>query len=148
MSQIQLIKEFLAQNGIAVVGVSRKGDLPANLIFKKFKNSGYRAWQVNPNADEIEGDPCYHSIKSIPEKVTGVLLAGTPEVSESTSQEIIDLSINYVWMHRGIGKGSYSEKAEQILKSNQINVITQGCPMMFVKPVDSFHRIFRFFKRF
>ncbi|KAA3662512.1 MAG: CoA-binding protein, partial [Calditrichaeota bacterium] len=54
--------------------------------------------------------------------------------------QCISLGISRVWMHRSFGEGSVSDKAVAKCKQNNISVITGGCPMMFVKPVDVVHK--------
>lgn len=146
MLQTTLINQFLDSKVIAVVGVSRSKDIPANGIFNKFKSAGYEVYPINPNAENIEGEKCYPDLGALPSKPDAVLLASTPEVSEIVVGQCLDQGINKVWMHRGIGNGSYSTKAESFCRENEIDVITNGCPMMFIKPIDPFHRIFRWFK--
>jgi len=146
MLQKDLIQEFLGKKRIAVVGVSRKGDLPANYIFKKFKKGGYSVYPINPNANEVEGEKCYPDIYSLPEIPEAILMAGTPEVSEKCMEDCVKNKIPIVWMHRGIGKGSYSVKAEENAKRNGIKVISNGCPMMFISKVDGFHKFLSWIK--
>ena len=146
MLQVQLIREFLDEPSIAVVGVSRKGDIPANHIFKRFREAGYRAFAVNPNAGKIEGETCYHDLGSIPDHPSALFQAGTPEVSEQYAAECRGNGVKIAWMHRGIGKGSYSEKAERQFTENGIKVIGSGCPLMFITPVDPFHKLLRWFR--
>ncbi len=148
MLQLDLINRFMDSRRIAVVGVSRKKDLPANYILKKLKASGYEAVAINPNADEIDGDRCYPSIKELQERPEAVMLAGTPATSENVIEECAEAGISLVWMHRGMGPGSYSRRAEIKCLEQGIDAITNGCPMMFIKPVDPFHRLLRWFKRF
>jgi uncharacterized protein len=146
MLQKDLIKKFLESKSVAIIGVSRKKDIPANAIFDKFKKAGYNVYPVNPNASEIDGITCYENIKALPEKPEAVLLAGPPSVSEAVVKECIDIGVKNIWMHRGMGKGSYSKKAESDCNENGIQAITNGCPMMFISPVDPFHKVFRWFK--
>lgn len=145
MLQKDLIQEFLKTRELAIVGVSRANDIPANYIYKKFKSAGYKVHAVNPNTREIEGDPCYPSVLSL-DTVTHVFMAGTPRVSEECATECIRKGITHVWMHRGIGNGSYSMKAEAMLTQAGIKVITNGCPLMYLTPVDPFHRVLRWLK--
>ena len=146
MLAIENIKEFLQQPHIAVVGVSRKGDIPANHIYQKMKAEGYDVKPVNPNAEEVEGDPCYPDLESLPEKPEAVMLASTPGVSLKMVQQCIDNQVALVWMHQGIGKGSYSRRAEKKLEASGIKVISRGCPMMFLGKVDWFHKMLKWFK--
>jgi predicted CoA-binding protein len=51
--------EFLANKRVAVTGVSRNArGHGANLIYQRLRQRGYQVFAVNPNADEVEGDPC------------------------------------------------------------------------------------------
>jgi hypothetical protein len=60
--------EFLAQKRVAVTGVSRDSkDHGANVVYQRLRSRGYEVFAVNPNADEVEGDRCYHDVGSIPE---------------------------------------------------------------------------------
>lgn len=59
--------EFLAKKRVAVTGVSRKPhDHGGNVVYQRLRQRGYQVFAVNPNADEVEGDPCFHDLQSIP----------------------------------------------------------------------------------
>ena len=50
--------EFLANKRVAVTGVSRQPkDHGSNVVYKRLRERGYDVFAVNPNADEVEGDP-------------------------------------------------------------------------------------------
>jgi Protein of unknown function (DUF5661)/CoA binding domain len=50
--------EFLANKRVAVTGVSRKPENHgSNVVYKRLRERGYEVFAVNPNADEVEGDP-------------------------------------------------------------------------------------------
>ena len=71
-------KEFLAQERIAVAGVSRaQTDAAANGIYKKLRDSGYQVFPINPKAEEVEGDTCYPNVQSIPGGVDGVIIVNS-----------------------------------------------------------------------
>ena len=57
--------QFLANRRIAVAGVSRnpKGH-GSNIVYLRLKQRGYEVLAVNPNVDEVEGDACFHDLKS------------------------------------------------------------------------------------
>ena len=59
--------EFLASKRVAVTGVSRepKGH-GGNVVYQRLRDRRYEVFAVNPNADEVEGDPCFHDLASIP----------------------------------------------------------------------------------
>src|SRR5438270_633661 len=88
----QAVSEFLSSERIAVTGVSRSPkDHGANVVYKRFKERGYTVYAINPNADEVEGDPAYHDLKSVPGGVEAVVIATSPEHAEDTMRECVDL---------------------------------------------------------
>jgi predicted CoA-binding protein len=137
--------EFLANGRVAVTGVSRDPqNHGSNVVYRRLKERGYEAFAVNPNADELEGDPSYHDLRSIPGGVEAVVIGTRPEVAEETMRECAELGIEHVWMHRGPGAGSVSEAAAQYGREHGITVIDGGCPCMFDPTADLGHKVMRF----
>jgi predicted CoA-binding protein len=136
--------EFLSSRRVAVTGVSRtpKGH-GSNVIYQRLRERGYEVFAVNPNADAVEGDPCYHDLKSIPGGVEAVVIGTRPEIAEDTMHECADLGIKYVWMHRGPGPGSVSDAATEFGRQHGMTVIDGGCPLMFGPTADFGHKIMR-----
>jgi len=138
------VDDFLAQKRIAVAGVSRTpGGEAANIVYRKLRDAGYQVYPVNPNADEVEGDRCYHSLKDIPEIADGVVIGARPEAAEQIVRDCAELDVSRVWMHRSFGQGSVSDAATKFCQENNITVIPGGCPMMFCEPVDFGHKCMR-----
>lgn len=80
--------EFLANKRVAVTGVSRKGQSHgANVVYQRLRQRGYQVFAVNPNADEVEGDPCYHDLRSIPGGVDWVVIGTRPETANAAVRE-------------------------------------------------------------
>src|SRR6516225_3118125 len=100
----QAATEFLIHKRVAVTGVSRTpGNHGSNVVYKRLRERGYRVFAVNPNANEVEGDPAYHDLHSIPDGVDAVVIGTRPETAEETMRECAELGIEQVWMHRGPG---------------------------------------------
>jgi predicted CoA-binding protein len=137
--------EFLAHKRVAVTGVSRepKGH-GANVVYKRLLERGYEVYAVNPNADEVEGDRCYHDLRAIPGGVETVVIGTRPEFAEQTMHECVELGIKHVWMHRGPGAGSVSKTAAEYGREQGIAVIDGGCPCMFEPTADFGHKAMRF----
>jgi len=77
--------EFLAKKRVAVTGVSRKPENHGgNLVYQRLRQRGYEVFPVNPNADQVEGDRCFHDLKSIPGGIDAVVIATRPETAEAT----------------------------------------------------------------
>jgi len=139
------IDDFLAQKRIAVVGVSREpgGKHGGNVVYQRLRERGYEVFAVNPNADMVEGDPCFHDLASIPGGVDAVVIATTPAVAPSVARECKELGISRVWMHRSFGAGSVSKEAHELCRRNGIASIAGGCPLMYGPTSDSGHRFMK-----
>jgi hypothetical protein len=135
--------EFLAHGRIAVAGVSRAHPNAANIIYKRLRTAGYHVFACNPNAEQVEGDVCYHSIKDIGEPLDGVVIATHPDAALAVARECVQCGVTRVWLHRAFGSGSMSSEAVAFCEANGMAVIDGGCPMMFIQPVDVGHRCIR-----
>jgi uncharacterized protein len=143
MSKVDfLVKDFLAQKKIAIVGVSDKRETGCNSNYLKFKNAGYQVFAVNPHISTYAGAPCYPDLKSIPDKPDAVFILANPKVTEMIVSQCVELGIKHVWMHCMMGTKpglaasmtSVSREAVEMCKANGIMVIPGTCPNQFLKP--------------
>ncbi len=137
-----LVQDFLAQESIAVVGVSDRRDTGCNAAYERFKEAGYAVVPVNPRISEYNGEPCYPDLKSIPEVPEAVFILARPEVAEGIVDECIDLGVEHVWMHcmmgtkPGLASSMTSVSQDAVAKCRQhgIHVIPGSCPNQFLNP--------------
>ena len=134
-------EEFLAQERIAVAGVSRDPKQPANLIYRRLRDNGYEVFAVNPSAGEIEGARCYAAVTDIPGGVDGVVIVTPPQAAPAVVADCAQAGVPRVWLHRGIGPGSSSPEAVAACRRHGIAVIPGGCPNMFGATSDPGHRV-------
>ncbi len=145
-----LVKDFLAQKKIAVVGVSDQRETGCNLAYRKFKSEGYQVYAINPRLTQYESDPCYPDLKALPEKPDGVFILANPQVTETIVRQCVELGIPRVWMHCMMGTKpglaanmtSVSQPAVQLCREHNIAVIPGSCPNQFLKP-DFGHALMR-----
>jgi len=136
------IEGFMSQQVLAVAGVSRAPRKFGNAVYRDLRARGYRVLAINPNAQTIEGDSCYPSLKALPEKVGGLVAVTQPAVTEQLVREATDLGIRHVWLQQG----SESDDAVQFCQEHGINVVVGECIMMY-QPNPSFvHKAHKFFK--
>jgi len=136
--------DFLAQRRIAVAGVSRDAaSHGGNVVYKRLRDRGYQVFAVNPNADTVEGDTCYHDLASIPGGVDAVVVATSPAATGTVVDECVRLGIRRVWMHRSFGGGSVSNDAVARGRAEGLTVIAGACPLMFDPAADFGHRCMR-----
>ncbi len=145
----QAAAEFLAKKRVAVTGVSRTPQSHGgNIVYQRLRQRGYQVFAVNPNADTVEGDRCFHDLKSIPGGVDAVVIATRPEMAKGSVRECAELGIQHVWMHRAFGAGSVSEEAVAWGRERGIQVIDGGCPLMFEPTADPGHKLMRWLLSF
>ena len=137
------IQSFLDGRRLAVAGVSRTANQPANVIFRRLVDSGYDVFAVNPKAAEVEGVECFASVLDVPGSVHGVVVATPPDAAVHVVRQCAEKGVRHVWMHRSFGEGSVSREAVDECERLGIGCIEGGCPMMFCEPVDVAHRCIR-----
>jgi predicted CoA-binding protein len=133
-------EEFLAQPRIAVAGVSRDAKQPANLIYRRLRDTGHEVFAVNPHADEVEGDHCFPRVTEIPGGVDGVVIATPASAALDVATDCAAVGVPRVWLHRGMGPGSSSEEAVAYCHEHGITAIPGGCPCMFGATADTGHK--------
>ena len=141
MSSMALVRDFLGQKRLAVVGVSRNPDDFSRKLFGELRDKGYDVVPVNPGADEIDGHKCFAHLQDVHPPVDGVLLMTSPGASEKVVRECATAGIRRVWMYRAGGVGAVSSQAVRFCESQGIAVIPGECPLMFLPRGSWFHRL-------
>ena len=136
----KLIRDFLAQKRIAIVGVTHDEKGWGRTLYNEFKKRGYDTYAVNP-AGNISGIQCYPNLSKLPMKVDGVLLAVPPHVTEQVVREVTALYIPRVWMHKGAGAGAVSQAAVKFCKEKNIATVYGVCPFMYLQPQGFGHKM-------
>ena len=139
MSSKAAVTDFVAQRKLAVVGVSRQGKKFGNMAFRELKAKGYRLLPVHPQAETIEGEPCYPSLAALPEPVDGVLVVVPPAETEKVVREAAAAGIKRIWMQQG----AESPAAIRFCQENGLDAVHGECILMFAEPAAWFHRAHR-----
>ena len=137
------VARFLSGKRFAVAGVSRDKMQAANAIFRKLRDSGYEVVPLNPNAAQVEGEPCYRSLAAVPGAIDGLVVSTHPLVSVQVVRECAERGVGRVWFHRSFGQGSVSAEAVRECEARGLECIVGGCPLMYCNPVDPFHHCMR-----
>lgn len=147
MTHQESVQDFLSQKRIAVCGLSRSKDSGAGAVYLKLRNHGYQVFPIHPSAETLHGDRCYPNLSAIAGGVDAVFIMNSPDLTEKIVDEAAGLGIKRVWMHNNtMMPSSVSEKAVDQCHAANINVISVGCPMMFLEP-DFFHSCMRWMIR-
>jgi uncharacterized protein len=143
MTSQQTIDDFLSCKTLAVVGVSGSRRGFGYAVYKDLKTKGYTVFPVNPNAETIDGHPCYPNVSALPERVEGVVLVVPPEVTEKVVREAAIDNIKRVWMQQGAESG----KAIALCESSGIAVVHGECIMMFADAKAFPHNVHRWLNK-
>ncbi len=137
------IDAFLAQKNIAVVGVSRNKDKFGTAVYRDLKAKGYKVFAVNPNADVVEGDRCFAGLGALPAPVEAAILVIPPEQTIAVIEEAARLGIKYLWLLQGANSAAGETRAKEL----GLNLVSGECIFMFAEPMESFHKVHRFFNK-
>jgi len=141
MSSMAVIRDFLAQRRIAVVGVSHNPKDFSRSLLRTLRQRGYDAVAVNPGLTSADDAPCFARVTDITPPVDAALLMTPPAVTDQIVQECFKAHIPRVWMHRAGGDGSVSPQAVEFCEEHGIAVVPGECPYMFLQGESWFHRL-------
>ena len=112
-----------------------------NSAFKELKARNYEVYLVHPEAREIDGEPCYVDLASLPTKVDGVLVCLPPGQSPPVLRQAADLGIRNVWLQQGADSPELMKLGLEL----GLNLVSGKCILMYAPPVRSIHRFHRGF---
>ncbi len=144
VAALQDIQNFLAQKRIAVVGVSRKRSDFSNRLFRDLRNRGYDVLPVNPRAKEVDGVPCFSSVRDLQPPADAALILTPAETTAAVTKECVAAGIKRIWMYRAVGPGAVNASAVEFCERNGVRVIPGFCPYMFLPDSGVFHKFHGF----
>ncbi len=110
----------------AVIGVSNDRNKYGNKIFRDLREAGYTVYAVNPKLTEVEGEPCYASLKDLPDKPEVVDVVVPPAVAEKIVDDCLEQNIQNIWFQ----PGSESDQAIKKAKAGGMTVVANACIMI------------------
>ncbi|MBX2861076.1 MAG: CoA-binding protein [Vampirovibrio sp.] len=119
-------QEFPTLKSWAVIGVSADREKYGNKIFRDLLQAGYQVYGVNPKLTEVEGQPCYPSLKDLPVVPEVVNIVVPPIVAENIIDDCVALNIKRIWFQ----PGSESDAAIQKAEAAGLTVVANACIMI------------------
>jgi predicted CoA-binding protein len=144
---IRQINEFLALKRLAVVGVSRNERETSHTLWQELRQRRYDAIPVNPATPEIDGKPCYATVRDIEPPVDGALIMTTPAVAEQVLEDCAAAGIRHVWLYGGLGGGATNPATVTVADRLGLDAVAGHCPYMFLPGTPVFHSIHGFGKK-
>lgn len=109
----------------AVVGANNNPEKFANLIYKKLKNRGYEVYPVNPLYHEVEGDPCFPDLSSVPKLPEVIDMVVSPKRAKPVIEEAARLGIEYIWFQ----PDTYDDEVLGLVKNLGLKAV-QSCVLV------------------
>lgn len=108
---------------IAVVGASRHPYKPAHSVPEQMQRHGYRVIPVNPEAEEIFGEPVYRSLAEIPTRVDVVEVFRPAADAASVAAQAVAIGARALWLQSGI----VSDEARRIAEAAGLDYVEDSC---------------------
>jgi predicted CoA-binding protein len=141
-SMPSLHETFWENEKFALVGRSEVKPFPTLSYAALKKAAGKTVFAVDPSADEIEGDPAFKDLASLPEPVDAVVLEVPKEETAQWVQQAADAGITEVWIHMG----RETPEALSLAEEKGLEVRTGTCAVQYLDT--SFpHNIHKFFRK-
>src|SRR5260221_14169512 len=96
---------------IAIVGRSNDHYYSSYQVGEYFKKHGFTVYNVNPNLDEIDGEPSYASLKDIPGPIDIVDVFRRSERLSALVDDAIAVGAKTVWAQLGVEDEASRRKA-------------------------------------
>ena len=112
-------KLMLEEKVWAVVGANINPDKYGNKIYKMLKEKGYKVYPVNPKYETVEGDTCYKSLSSLPEKPGVINMVIPPKLGFAVVEEAVKLGLNNMWFQ----PGTYNEELVDLARQKGIKSV-------------------------
>lgn len=139
----QAILDFVAGKRIAIVGASRSGKKFGNMAASELNQRGYEVFYIHPQAEAIDGQPCYRDLAAVAGKVDGVWICVSPQQSADAVRQAAAAGLKHVWLQQGAD----TPEALAAAREAGLEPITGKCILMYAQPVRSFHAWHRAFAR-
>jgi predicted CoA-binding protein len=141
-------EDFLAGEIIAVVGASDDRGNMGGAILRELWLHGHRVVPVHPTARLVGGHRCYPTIADVPGPVDGAVVVLPAGAAVDVVGQCIAAGVPAIWLFKGIGgEGAVSDEAIALCHEAGIPVVPGACPLMFIQPVGTIHRIHRAARR-
>ena len=115
-----LLRDFSV---VAVVGLSRDPAKAAHAIPAGLKAAGFRVVPVNPEAQELLGEPAYAALTDIPFSIELVLVFRPARFAPAIAEQAVAIGAKALWLQQGI----FSSEARNIAERAGLRYVEDRC---------------------
>jgi predicted CoA-binding protein len=124
--QRELIDEAVNSRVWAVVGASDDMSRWGSRIYRALKQSGYRVYAINPNAETADGDPTYPTLQDLPETPHVVDVVVPRWVGRRIAADAAAKGVRIFWLQPGAEGRELIEYADSL----GLEVIHHACALV------------------
>lgn len=135
------IQTFLAQDRLALVGVSRDPKDFSRQVMRELVAKGYDVVPLNPAGGEVEGRRVFTRLQEVTPPVGGAIVMTPAAASAGVVRDCVEAGVRRVWLHRGAGVGAVSDEAVQAARGAGLELVAGECPLMFAHHPALVHRV-------
>ncbi len=132
---------FFDHDRFAVVGHGAKA-FP-KLTYRGLKAMGKTVFAVDPSADEVEGDRCYHDLEELPDAVNAVVIEVPKDETAHWVGRAADAGVKDVWVHMQRD----TPEALEVARERGVDLRTGTCAVMYVTPGTTYHSIHKWLRK-
>jgi predicted CoA-binding protein len=119
----ELLQLYAESTTIAVVGCSGQWPKPSHVVPAYMQVEGYRIVPVNPNEEELLGEPCVASLEEVTEGVDIVNVFRRAPEAPAIARTAVAIGARCLWIQNGI----HSEEAAEIAAEGGLTVAMDCC---------------------
>jgi predicted CoA-binding protein len=97
-----------------VVGASADRNKYGNKVFRCYLQNDHKAYPVHPKAKEVEGHPCYASLRDLPQPVRAASVITPPPATERVVEDAHAAGLEFLWMQPGAESPAAVARAEEL----------------------------------
>ena len=119
---------LLSESGasIAVIGATDHPTKYGGIIYRDLKRKGYRVFAVNPYRETVDGDPCWKSVRDLPETPTIADFVIPAKRGLEVLDECEEAGLLNIWLQPGAESSELIEK----LEAGPFNWLAHACIMV------------------
>lgn len=119
---------LLAQPGtsIAVIGATDHPRKYGGIIYRDMKAKGFPVFAVNPYRDTVDGDPCWRTVKDLPQTPTIAVFVVPWRRGLGVLEDCAEAGVENIW----IQPGAFSPQLRAALETGPFNWIADACVMV------------------
>lgn len=116
---------------LAIVGATDRSGKYGGIIYRDMKAKGFPVYAVNPYRDTVDGDPCWPTVKDLPETPTMAVFVIPAKRGLGVVDDCVEADIDNIW----IQPGAFSEELRAKLEESGVNWLAEACVMVQGRPV-------------